>query len=91
MVNFSLEQDYDYRWKPQDYLYYDNFVEGINKLCLPFYEISSRTILGAIWMKGHDVIFDRENSKIGFAESDCSYEYGEDEEDTNSTTEDLDN
>ena len=95
VISFELDGDYDYNWKPQDYLYEENA-----QLCLPFYALSGRTILGAIWMKNHDIIFDRDNNKVGFAESDCSYEYeyGKEEDvskskDTSSTTttEDISN
>jgi len=37
--------------------------------------MSRKNILGGIWMKNHDIIFDRENNKIGFAEANCSYGY----------------
>ena len=35
----------------------------------------SRTIFGGTFMKNHDVLFDKENTRIGFIRSDCSAGY----------------
>ena len=35
---------------------------------------SSGGVLGANLMRGHDVVFDVENGRVGFAESDCDYD-----------------
>lgn len=31
------------------------------------------TVLGGNFMMGHDIVFDMENNRVGFAESDCDY------------------
>ena len=39
------------------------------------FEESGGTVLGANFMQGHDIFFDRDNRRIGFAESNCDYKY----------------
>ena len=38
-----------------------------------YFEYSNQNDLGANFLMGHDVMFDIENSRIGFAESECDY------------------
>jgi len=38
-----------------------------------FFQIEGKNIIGANAMVGHDVVFDIDNQRVGFAESDCSY------------------
>lgn len=64
--------DYKYVWKPSQYLF--NFIEN-EKIIGCFGLIKDRANifnLGASWMIGHDIIFNNENNKIGFAEADCN-------------------
>ena len=70
-ITFSIN-DYDYNWNPSQYLM--KFVEN-NKIIGCFGFIKNRAnsfTLGASWMIGHDIIFDNNNNKIGFAEADCN-------------------
>ena len=63
--------DYQYKWKPEHYFYN---ISETNKFqaCIGFCKTwSSRFTFGSTWFIGHDVIFDRDNKLIGFAESDC--------------------
>ena len=73
--NITLEfGESEYIWKPLHYYYYYfNSSKVIRKACLGFdYHKSSRIILGANFIHGHDIIFDRQNKRLGFVPSDCS-------------------
>ena len=64
--------DAEYQWKPINYYYY-YFQKDVRKACLGFdYHSSDRVILGANFIHGYDIIFDRQNQKLGFVLSDCS-------------------
>ena len=64
--------DVRYKWKPINYYYY-YFQKDVRKACLGFdYHSSDRVILGANFIHGYDIIFDRQNQKLGFVLSDCS-------------------
>ena len=64
--------EYDYIWKPVNYYYY-KFNITTRKACLGFQmHKSERVILGANFIHGHDVIFNRGQKKLGFVEADCS-------------------
>ena len=52
-----MDNNYIYEWTPHDYM--ERLEQG--KFCLPWLEIHDRVILGGIWMKNHDILFDREN------------------------------
>ena len=64
----------EYIWKPINYYYYYfNFTKVQRKACLGFdYHKSSEIILGANFIHGHDIIFDREKKRLGFVPADCS-------------------
>jgi hypothetical protein len=62
----------EYIWRPINYYYY-HFNNNERKACLGFnYHSSERVILGANFIHGYDIIFDRANQKLGFVPSDCS-------------------
>ena len=62
----------EYIWKPINYYYY-HFEVTNRKACLGFnYHSSTRIILGANFIHGHDIIFNREKNKLGFVPADCS-------------------
>ena len=63
--------DFDYIWEPRDY-YFDNSYNNVIQLCLGF-SYGGKFTLGSTWMRNHDIIFDRENLKVGFAKANCSY------------------
>jgi len=69
-INFN---NYSLVWKPINY--YMNFTSR-NKIraCLGFEtdEKIKNIILGTNFMHGYDIIFDKENNKIGFVEAVCS-------------------
>lgn len=59
-------------WRPKFYLF--SWPETKNSYCVGVYNNGgSGNVLGGIFMRGLDVIFDRENEKIGFAESGCDF------------------
>ena len=64
----------EYKWKPINYYYYHlNISKNMRKACLGFdYHKSSRIILGANFIHGHDIIFDRQGKRLGFVPADCS-------------------
>mmetsp|Transcript_417 Transcript_417/g.460 ORF Transcript_417/g.460 Transcript_417/m.460 type:complete len:645 (-) Transcript_417:87-2021(-) len=56
---------------PSHYMEYDDKQEAyINRL---YADERGGSVLGANAMMGHDVYFDQENMRIGWAESDCDY------------------
>ena len=70
-ISFFIE-DYEFLWTPKNYIF--NYTKG-NKLygCMGFsYKYSNQFILGTTWMTGHEIIFDKQNKKIGIVEADCS-------------------
>ena len=71
-INISFN-NYSFIWEPKNY--YMNFTSR-NKIraCLGFEtdEKIKNIILGTNFMHGYDIIFDKENNKIGFVEAVCS-------------------
>jgi hypothetical protein len=68
-----LFDEAEVNWKPERYLF--AWPETPNTFCVGVYNnVGSGNVLGGIFMRGHDVIFDKGNSKIGFAQSECLYE-----------------
>ena len=62
----------EYIWKPINYYYYQFSIDQ-RKACLGFnYHSSEKVILGANFIHGHDIIFDRGNQRLGFVPADCS-------------------
>ena len=70
IIHFNLD-GYDYKWKPQKYIFNITTIKkagacmGINK------SNGKKITLGSSWIIGHDVIFDKQNKLIGFAEANC--------------------
>ena len=64
-INFI---DFKFEWKPKNY-WVDISTEHTARACLGFEETKEKIItLGTTFLHGNDIIFDRENNKIGFAE-----------------------
>ena len=62
----------EYVWRPINYYYY-HFTVNQRKACLGFnYHSSDKVILGANFIHGHDIIFDRTGKRLGFVPADCS-------------------
>ena len=64
----------EYVWKPINYYYYEyNFILNKRKACFGFNKHSSeKVILGANFIHGYDIIFDRTGQRLGFVPADCS-------------------
>lgn len=54
--------------------YMDNVGDGLYDVRIGFTEERGAVVLGSNFMTGYNVIFDAENSQIGFAQSNCNYE-----------------
>jgi hypothetical protein len=64
--------DAEYTWKPLHYYYY-SFSPSEYKACLGFDgHKSENIILGANFIHGHDIIFDRTYKRLGIVPADCS-------------------
>lgn len=69
-MQFSIDEVQVY-WEPKDYLF--AWADSPSKYCLGAYNNGSGySVLGANFMRGKDVIFDRTNERIGFANADWS-------------------
>ena len=65
-------EGYNYTLTPNDYYFEYNDKNKIGA-CLGFEgESSSKITIGGTFMHGHDIIFDKENQMMGFAEADCN-------------------
>ena len=71
-ITFSINNEINYIWTPQNYYYNFSLIEN-NSFCLGFSTDYENFILGSTWMKGYDIIFDREDNKIGFVVSNCNF------------------
>jgi len=59
-----------YEWKGEDYLYQK---PGSSKMyCMGLSRYDRETILGGTFMKNHDILFDKQNKRIGFIRANCS-------------------
>ena len=71
-ITLKLAKGAEYTWKPIHYYYY-YLQKDIRKACLGFDSHKSENIiLGTNFIHGHDIIFDRQNKKLGFVPADCS-------------------
>jgi len=66
---FGQDGEAPYQWKPEDYLYKK---EGkTNQYCIGIARFDRETILGGTFMKNHDVLFDKNNKRLGFVRANC--------------------
>ena len=64
--------DYEFKWKPEYYFFNISEEKNRSEACIGFCKGGSwRFTFGSTWFIGHDIIFDRENKLIGFAEAEC--------------------
>jgi hypothetical protein len=66
---FGPAGDAEYQWKAQDYLYR---IPGDDEVYCLGMASNDYTTLGATFMKNHDIMFDKDNSRIGFIRANCS-------------------
>ena len=73
-ITISFES-YKFEWKSNNYIIESNVKENnYIKICLGFKELidsDEDLILGTNFMTGNDIIFDKNNQKIGFVKTDC--------------------
>ncbi|CAG9330927.1 unnamed protein product [Blepharisma stoltei] len=62
--------DINVAWLPEYYL--SSWQDYQDIYCIGIYNTGGGSVLGGNFMRGQDVVFDRENDKIGFAESECN-------------------
>ena len=72
-ITFKLE-GFDFIWEPRNY-YFNNSYNDIYEFCLGFSSSGSKFTFGSTWMRGYDIIFDRDKLRLGFAKANCNY-YG---------------
>lgn len=60
-----------YRWKADGYLYLADASQNVWRFALHAAETSQDIVLGASFMVGHAMVFDRYSQSIGFADSKC--------------------
>lgn len=71
-IVFVLDNRTEYRWKPSEYFF--AWPETPNYYCFGIYNnFEGGNIFGSIFMRGKDIIFDRDTELIGFASSNCNH------------------
>ena len=68
--NFILNNDYNFRWTSDQYVFNDTNKKRM-RACMGFNSQNGRFTMGSTWMIGHEIIFDKQNKKIGFVEANC--------------------
>ena len=83
--NITLKfDDYVFNWTPQNYYYIYRPKKYDLNVCLGFEEeYRSNVLLGTNFMHGYDIIFDKEQQRIGFVQADCHREIKHEEENEN--------
>ena len=73
---FTLQGGSAYNWLPRNYLRLtpNNFDPSSKTYCIMMLESKDgiKPMLGNMFMRGHDILFDRNNKKISFVEADCN-------------------
>ena len=65
--------EFEFNWTPKNYHYTYKPSKKETYVCLGFDEENRfNTLLGTTFMHGFDVIFDKENHRLGFVEADCN-------------------
>ena len=64
-ITFTFENNVKFKWMARNY--FDKSEEdSLPGYCISIGEINSRVILGAPFMRNHDIYFDQSNQKIRF-------------------------
>lgn len=75
-LTFTFDENVTYDWKPQNYIYNNTNVDkkdNILNYCIGIYHLKKgEIILGSTWMHNHDIVFDLQDNRVGFAESNCA-------------------
>ena len=72
--SFILSNNYNFRWKPEQYVFNESNKKRA-RACMGFNSQQGKFTMGSTWMIGHEIIFDVNNKKIGFAEAYCDKNY----------------
>ena len=75
-ITFAFDNNVRFIWNAENYYYNSSNVltngTSLYKACIGFVGTKEdRFILGANWMKGKDMVFDREQQRIGFVDAFC--------------------
>ena len=75
-ITFTFDNNVHFIWNAENYFYNSSNVlsngTSLYKACIGFVGMKEdRFILGANWMKGKDMVFDREQQRIGFVDAFC--------------------
>ena len=84
---------FDFIWKPENYYFRYNTESNGKNICLGF-EGDKRynILLGTTFMHGHDIIFDKQDNRVGFVPADCERNLNlENKIDENIKIEDINN
>lgn len=71
--DFYMENNFTFAWSPLDYLTKD--LNYDRYFCLPVFAYDAqplRFILGQVWMRNWDILFDKEQEMLTFIRSNCS-------------------
>lgn len=68
--SFILSNNYNFRWISKNYFFNDTTPKRV-RACMGFNSQSWKFTMGSTWMIGHEIIFDINNKKIGFATANC--------------------
>ncbi len=74
ILEFESDNNYTYKWTPDNYLFVPDKYKP-NKFCLPWKKTYGRVILGGVWMRNHDFLFDHKNQRIGIARANCNFNH----------------
>ena len=86
-ITFVFQDNNSFVWEPRNY-YFDNsgYYPGF---CLGFVgENTRRFTFGGTFMRGYDFIFNKKDSKIGFVQANCNYDYKK-KKDSNNSNKDI--
>lgn len=75
LIELKFDNGNILEWEPQSYLYKES---GL--YCFAIEEIEDRFILGLSFIKGHDILFDRQNNQVSFVKANCTHHYDSSEE-----------
>lgn len=59
---------------PRDYIFLDSFDMFSSRFCFGFEYLGDRIILGGIFMRNFDILFDKNNKIVKMTRADCSSE-----------------
>lgn len=75
-ITFEFANGVKYIWEPKDYVFNNSITNKQQyQLCVGYNQGSGGKVnLGSTWMHNREIIFDKENNRIGFVRSNCNGE-----------------